>query len=101
MEYISFIEGRPTPEMSLYVKNVSINKWNIYIHILACIWNICTFFFDFHWKKIATCSQSIDLANEIIVTATDLEQQQMAIKLYQWLEQMYGMTFWRSLEETL
>lgn len=29
---------------------------------------------------IATCPSSIDLANEIIVTGTDLEQQQMAIK---------------------
>lgn len=52
-------------------------------------------------KMIATCPSSIDLANEIIVTATDLEQQQMAVKCYHRLLQMHGMTFWRLLEETL
>lgn len=50
---------------------------------------------------IVACPSSTDLANEIIVTATDLEQQQMAIKCYQWLQQMYGMTFRRLLEDTL
>lgn len=103
MEHTSFLESQPTPGIFSSVKHVSVI---IYVIIFVCIVQL-VFAISASFPQvpltevIATCSSSMDVPNESIVTGAGRTPNATIIKCYQRLEQMNGMTFWRSLEETL